>query len=64
MPSPPLDQQKLNEKIALLEILSSGTTKTFDQCIQQFNMKFVRTQWFKICCDICYLLEANLLTKS
>lgn len=27
-------------------------------------MKFVRTQWFKICCDICYLMESNLLTKS
>lgn len=63
-PNQPLnDPIKLLERQQLLDILSSDN-KTFEQCLQQFNNKFNRNQWFSICCTICYLLEGNLLTKS
>ena len=58
-----VDQGKIQERQQLLDILSSEN-KTFEQCLQQFNHKFSRNQWFKTCCSICYLLEGNLLTKS
>lgn len=57
-----VDHIKQQEKQQLLDILSSDN-KTFEQCLQQFNHKFSRNQLFKTCCNICYLLEGNMLTK-
>lgn len=62
-PIPVVDQTKLLEKQQLVDILSSDN-KTFEQCLQQFNHKFSRSQWFRTCTTICYLLEGNLLTKN
>lgn len=54
-----------SQRMVILDILSlggngNGQGKTFDQCLQQFNNKFGRAHWFRVCCDISYLLEANV----
>lgn len=33
---------------------------TFDQCIQKFNRYFVKSDWFKACSTLCYLIEASV----
>jgi hypothetical protein len=37
---------------------------TFDECMTKFNKFFnQKTDWFKACATLCYLIEAQLLSK-
>lgn len=55
-----LSQHELNN---LLEVLSDDT-KTFEQCLSHFNRFFNKSEWFKACCSLSFLIEGNLLQKS
>ena len=50
----------------LLDVLNQETIvdMTFDQCIQKFSKHFTKPNWFKACSTLCYLIEAQLLSRS
>ncbi|CDW77476.1 UNKNOWN [Stylonychia lemnae] len=55
-----LNNQELQ---SLQDVLSMEQSKTFEQCLQQFQ-KFNKAEQFRACCTLCQLLENNLLSKS
>ena len=50
----------------LLDVLNQETILdlTFDQCIQKFTRNFTKPNWFKACSTLCYLIEAQMLSRS
>ena len=38
--------------------------QTFEKCFNSFVKHFSRPDWFKACSTLCFLLEAQLLSKA
>ena len=50
----------------LLDVLNQETIPdlTFDQCMVKFGKYFSKPDWFKACSTLCYLIEAQVLSKT